>query len=515
MGLGLAAHPRLAGRHAGAAVNLLARPVDLTPALVERVAFDREPLRLHPDLLAGIDAGRAAMLATLAGSARVYGVNTGMGYLAETDLSADEQARHQRTLLLGRAVGSAPWLPAEEARAVLVARLAGFVSGHAGVSAALCAYLADRLNDGFDPAVPALAMGSAGEVIPLAHAFQAFLGIGAVLTPSGGTQDAAEALAERGVAPYEPAAKEGIALLAGAPATAALALARGRAVRALRRQLLVSTAAAVSALQAPLDPYDPALSALDADPLLAAVLAGLRDALAGSEHASAAHQAPVSFRVAPQVLAHVDREAARLDAGVRHALITVTDSPVHLDGRFLAYGGFHAVQLAADMDALAVALVRAAELAGQRVARLLDSRFSGLPDQLSAQPGPYCGLIVVHKRVVGAVNELRRLAVPASVGLADTSLGQEDAMTFAFEAAAKLRRVEALTREVMACELLCARQAWALRGVRPPQMAGRLEAEIAPVGADRPLGQDLAHLVDLLERDQLFDPEPVSPPPAW
>jgi len=492
-------------------VNVLRRQEDLTPALVERVAFDREPLALHSDLLAGIDAGRAAMLATLAAGARVYGVNTGMGYLAGTDLSADEQARHQRTLLLGRAVGSAPWLPAEEARAVLLARLAGFVSGHAGVSAALCAFVADRLNDGFDPAIPALAMGSAGEVIPLAHAFQTFVGIGAVLVRGGGTQDAAEALHQRGVAAYEPAAKEGIALLAGAPATVALALARGRSVRTLRRQLLASTAASVSALQAPLDPYDAALAELDADPLLAGVRAGLRDALAGAEHTPAAHQAPVSFRVAPQVLAHVEREAARLDAGVRHALTTVTDSPVHLDGRFLAHGGFHAVQLAADMDTLAVALVRAAELAGQRVARLLDSRFSGLPDQLTAQPGPYCGLVVVHKRVVGAVNELRRLAAPASVGLADTSLGQEDAMTFAFEAAAKLRRVEALTREVVACELLCARQAWALRGARPPELAARLVAEIAPVGVDRPLGPDLGRLVDLLERDELFAATPVSP----
>lgn len=495
-------------------VNVLLGQADVTPALVERVAFEREPLGLHPDLLATIAAGRTAMLATLGSGARVYGVNTGMGYLAGTDLSADEQARHQRTLLLGRAVGSAPWLPAEEARAVLVARLAGLVSGHAGVSAALCTFLVERLNDGFDPAIPALAMGSAGEVMPLAHAFQTIVGIGSVLTRSGTTQDAASALAERGVAPYEPAAKEGIALLAGAPAAAALALARGRAVRALRRQLLASTAAAISALQAPLDPYDPALTRLDADPLLAAVLTGLRDALAGAEHAPAAHQAPVSFRVAPQVLAHVDREAARLDAGVRHALGTVTDSPVHLDGRFLAHGGFHAVQLAADLDALAAALVRAAELAGQRVARLLDSRFSGLPDQLTAQPGPYCGLIVVHKRAVGALNELRRLAAPASIGLADTSLGQEDAMTFAFEAAAKLRRVEALTREVLACELLCARQAWALRGARPLALAARLAAEIAPIGADRPLGPDLARLIELLERDELFDPAAISPPPA-
>ncbi len=84
-------------------------------------------------------------------------------------------------------------------------------------------------------------------------------------------------------------------------------------------------------------------------------------------------------------------------------------------------------------------------------------------------------------------------------------------MTFAFEAAAKLRRVEVLTRDVLACELLCARQAWALRGARPPAFAARLVAEVEPVGADRPLGPDLARLVGLLERDELFGAGAVSP----
>ena len=177
-----------------------------------------------------------------------------------------------------------------------------------------------------------------------------------------------------------------------------------------------------------------------------------------------------------------------------------------VEGRFVSNGGFHAVQLAADLDTVAAALVRAAELAGQRLHRLLDHRFSGLPDQLACDPGPQAGLVVVQKRAVGALNELRRLALPASVGLADTSLGQEDAMTFAFEGAAKLRRVEALVREVTACELLAARQAWSLRGQPPPAFAGRLAEVVEPVTVDRPLGPDISAVADLLERNELFSP---------
>jgi histidine ammonia-lyase len=491
-------------------VITLAGNRDLTREAVEAVAWGGQRLALAPAALERVAAGRARLLELLAGGARVYGVNTGTGYLAGVDLDEAVPSRQQRDLLLGRAVGGPPWLPGEEARALLVARLGNLLSGYAGVTPELCGFLVDRVNDGFTPAVPRRAVGCAGEVIPLAHAFQTLLGVGRVLQPDGGLEAAGAALAGRGAAPYRLQAKEGIALLAGAPAAAAMALARLRVGERLAGQLLAAAAASVDALRAPPDAYDEAVGLLAGDPLLTGVLARLRQRLEGSgEGGARERQAPVSFRVAPQVLAHLERTLGRLDEDVRRALAAVTDSPAVLDGRTVAGGGFHAVDLAAGMDAVAVALVQAAELASQRLHRLLDGRFSGLPDQLTPLPGPRVGLVVVHKRAVGALNELRRLAAPASVGLADTSLGQEDATSFAPEAAEKLRRVEQLVREVVACELLAARQAWWLRRTGPAaglqRLAARLAELVAPVDQDRPLGEDLQTLVGVLEREELGD----------
>ena len=422
-------------------------------------------------------------------------------------LAPAAREEHQRNLLLGRAVGGPPWLEAAEARALLVTRLGNLVSGHAGVGPELCRFLVDRVNDGFVPAVPRRGVGCAGEVIPLAHAFQTLVGAGLVLQPDGSVRDAGAALAERGALPHRLRAKEGIALLAGSPVATALVLARLRAGERLAGQLLASAAAAVDALAAPLDPYDEAVGRLAGDPLLEGVLADLRRAVGDRQGAAAALQSPVSFRVAPQVLAQLRRTLGRLDEDVRRALQAVTDSPAVVGGRVVAGGGFHAVGLAAGMDAAAVALVQAAELAGQRLHRLLDGRFSGLPDQLSPDPGPVTGLVVVHKRAVGALHEAHRLAVPASTGQADTSLGQEDAASFAPEAAEQLRRVEQLTREVVACELLAARQAWWLRRTSPAgglgPLAACLQELVAPVERDRSLGPDLARLVEVLERDEL------------
>jgi histidine ammonia-lyase len=483
------------------------RPADLNLRTIEDIAYGGKPLRLHPELVEGLRRSHEETVAALSGGQRVYGVNTGMGYLAGVHLRGVDFEWHQRNLLLGRAVGSPPYLPAEEARALMAARLINLTSGYAGVTPELCQFLVDRLNDDFVPAIPRGGVGSAGEVIPLSHAFQTFVGVGYVLEPDGSVKDAALALAERGVAPYEPAAKEGIALLAGCPGAIALSIARRRSVTVLSRQLLTAAACSIDALRAPLEIYGERGDRLHADPVLFGVLLGLRAALRGSADERFGLQAPVSFRVAPQVLAHVERTITRFTEDIDRAVGAVTDSPAFVDGRFVATGAFHEVELAAGFDTLGLALIRAGELSGQRIHRLLDSRFSGLPDQLTPNPGPSCGLILVQKRVVGTLNELRRLATPASVGSADTSLGQEDAMTFAFEAAEKLRRIEGLLRDVLACEFLVARQAWALRRAGTPTgleaVAKRLTETVAPVGEDRPLGPDLDRLVGRLECGEL------------
>jgi histidine ammonia-lyase len=499
----------------------LAGPEDLTREAVEAVAWGGHRLALAPAVLERVAAGQAELAALLAAGTRVYGVGTGAGWLASVDLEPAAREDHQRNLLLGRAVGGPPWLEPAEARALLVTRLGNLVSGHAGVGPELCRFLVDRINDGFVPAVPRHGVGCAGEVIPLAHAFQTLAGAGLVLGPGESVREAAAALADRGVLPHRLRAKEGIALLAGSPVASALALARLRDAERLAGQLLASAAAAIDALATPLDAYDEAVGRLAGDPLLEQVLAELRRAAGGREEAAVLLQAPVSFRVAPQVLAQLRRTLGRLDEDVRRALVAVTDSPAVVGGQVVAGGGFHAVGLAAGMDAATVALVQAAELAGQRLHRLLDGRFSGLPDQLSPNPGPVTGLVVVHKRAVGALHEARRLAAPASVGQADTSLGQEDAASYAPEAAEQLRRVQELAREVVACELLAARQAWWLRGggggrPGPAGGAGRatpapglrelaacLDDLVAPVDRDRPLGRDLDRLVGVLERNEL------------
>jgi histidine ammonia-lyase len=480
-------------------VHRIRRPQELDRAVVEQLARGTGQVVLDPELVAELAASRRDMLADLAGDQSVYGVNTGMGALAGIRLDAAARDRHQDALMAGRAVGSAPWLRRDEARALLAVRLRTLLHPAAGASPELCRQLIALLDADVVPAVPARGGGTAGEIIPLAHAGAVLLGTGQVLGAAGDAVDAGPALAAAGLRPRSFGAKEGVAFLEGVPGLTGLAVLAGSAVRLLVPQVVVAAAAAHAVVRASRDPLHPALA--DSDEL-GTVLAALRE-LYGDGPAQAL-QAPVSFRVTAPALAVAMRAVDALDAAAERALSAVTDSPAHLDGRFVGTAGFAGTDLTAALGALTTVLAHLAELGAARLHRLLDPAVTGLPRQLSDSPGLHAGMVAVHKRAAGVVHRLRRFAAPALGGAIETSLGQEDVQSFGFEAAECLGEAVAGLRDVLACELLSVHQAVALGG--PPQGLARAAREVLgeiaavlPAGTgDRPFGRDLDRIIALL-----------------
>src|SRR5689334_24216729 len=163
-----------------AAAVLLERPDELDLPTYQRIVFGRAPVILADALLDTVQQSREALLAHLAAGASAYGVTTGLGFLADHAVAVDDQAAFQRSILAGRSAGTGPPLSEPVVRGAMLLRLTGFLSGHAGVSAELCRFIAARLNDGWFPVVPGGASGAAGEIVPLSHLFGTLVGDGFV-----------------------------------------------------------------------------------------------------------------------------------------------------------------------------------------------------------------------------------------------------------------------------------------------------------------------------------------------
>lgn len=477
-----------------------------------RVVDDHEPVELDPGLLRRIGERRRAMDDYLAEGGVAYGVTTGLGYLNRRPVAPEDRPALQRAILVGRAVGVGEPLAEEVVRGTLLLRLMGFLSGHAGVTPELCRLIADRLNDGWYPVVPSSRPGSAGETIALCHLFQTFIGEGEVII-EGERTPAAVALARLGVAAYEPQLKEGLALINGAPLAPALAAALSPRAEALLEHATLLGALAVALMGAPTRPFSPRIGRLKGDPGQARVHARLAEWW-GEGPSADGPQAPVSLRVLPQVHGAALDQLDQLDRQLERELMAVTDSPLYLAAEgdeaegFYASGNFHSQALSLQLDGLAVAFAQVGALAEKRLHRLLDARFSRLPEQLSPDPGRgQAGLVALHKAVLGLCAENRLLAAPASVHAGDASSGQEDFQAFTALGAEKLGRLLDHLELILAYELVALRQARELSAAEPPAaLAAAIDlaaAAIAPVTQDRSLAPDVERARELLRSGEL------------
>ncbi|MFE6609599.1 aromatic amino acid lyase [Amycolatopsis sp. NPDC057786] len=376
--------------------------------------------------------------------------------------------RAQRNPLIGRAVGGPPWLSADEVRWLLLVCLRDLLAPEARASPELVTFLVDRLNEGFTPAVPRTGLGGAGEIIPLAHTFQTFLGVGTVLV-DGVETPAAEVLAE----PYEPGLEEAATLIQGSPLAETLAAFGRTEVQQVADLQTLTAAIAIDIIGAPQALYRPALAG--DDQVLESVLYEIGGLLDSASVRPEVVQAPVSVRVAPRVIARLTRLNGELDAALRRSV--PTGSPVDLGPR---------------MDAVTAALVHLGEVSVRRTHRLL-----------AVDPGPRAGLLLLRERAVGELHALRRQADSG-----DTFGGQEEAQAFALAAGSRLRDACARMFAITACELLTGSQT---RFLAPGDGSPRLRAAyewlsglVPPLKEDRPLGPEVTALIAVL-RDSYFN----------
>jgi histidine ammonia-lyase len=460
---------------------------DITLEAVRRVAWDGEHAELTPDALARMDRCHASFAAFVRDrvaedpGALIYGTTTAPGDGATVALTAEAQARRPTRLWTAHSFGEP--LPDRVVRAVVLARLANFVDGHAAVRGAVGNAVTAMLDAPL-PAVPAQSNGGSGEILALGQLFYD--------------------LSER----MELEPKERMALINGSPCAAALA---ADAALAGRGRLVLAEAVlalAVEAARAPLEAYAEDLEALWGDEHEAAALRSLRALLVGGADDRQAHQGAVSFRILPRVLGQLRRAQAEAEAAAAVALRAVTDNPVYVPpdgerplGAVLSNGGYHNARASAAIDALGVAWADLCQIAQRLTDKLLQ-----LPETAALLARDEWTMKPLHMVQTGWAEEARAHAGATLLSLG--GFGQNDVPSMSFIA---WRRADATGRCLdAALAVLAALGAHALGGARrpsPPALAALVDEVLEvfpPVDAVRPLGRDAAALAAAFDR-RVFD----------
>ncbi len=437
---------------------------------VVRVARAGERVELDPEARDRMASARAVVEATLSSGEPVYGLTTGVAERKRVLLDPEERRSFNVRLVHNHRIAQGAPAPADVVRGAMLCLANSYAKGVTGVRPELCEMIISLLNAGFTPLVRTLGSVGQGDLGPMA--------------------DLAHGLLER--SGFVLAENEGLALVnSNAFTTAWASLALADAAR-LMDVLDVAAALDLEAFGANLTSLHPVIAETRPYPGLVYSLARLRSLLAGSylwaPGAARFLQDPLTFRCIPQV------HGAARDALSYALAVAATEmnssqaNPVVVlaEGRIVSVGNFDIGPLAAALDFARVALAPVVTSANERLVKLLQAPFSGLPAGLAATGETGAGetgedalseLAVAGQAITV---EARLLAAPVSYELASSvkAEGIEDRTTNAPLSARRLAEMVGLIARVAAIELVVAAQAIDLR-----RAAG-------DIGADAILGPD-------------------------
>ena len=441
-----------------------------------------QPLELDAAAWPAIDRSAAVVQAAAAGSAAVYGVNTGFGKLASTRIGSDDLATLQRNLIRSHSVGVGEPMAPSVVRLILALKAASLARGYSGVRAEVVHALIDACNAGIVPVIPSQgSVGASGDLAPLAHMTLALMGEGECLI-DGDRRPAADALRAAGLTPLALQAKEGLALINGTQVSTALALHALFAFEPVLEAALVIGALTVDAARGSDGPFDARIHALRGQPGQIDVAVYYRHLLDGSSIRQSHRegddrvQDPYCLRCQPQVVGACLDQLRHAELVLLREANAVTDNPLVFaeDGAMISGGNFHAEPVALACDAMANAIAEVGAIAERRIAMLIDSNVSRLPPFLTANAGLNSGFMIAHVTAASLASENKSLAHPASVDSLPTSANQEDHVSMATFAARRLQPMIANVAHILGIEWLAAAQG--IEFLRPLTSSVPLEA---------------------------------------
>ena len=406
----------------------------------------------------------------------VYGSTAAPGSRAKTPLSVkskDELVKSQNLWAPNSFGCGDNFVPEHGVRLILLARIASYIKGHGRVRLDTAKWVADLLTEPM-PRMPLDAATGPGEVMPLSW-----------LYPKLSEIDLADG--------------EIMSLFNGSPCASGLVT--DAALTATRRLRLCQQVFALSieAVAAPLEAYDPALIQINTDPDYCDVLRQLNEDLANVPKLNRLpHQAPVSWRVIPTILATAHRAVKNARITADQSLQSILHNPVYLppdsehpDGRTLSTGGFHNHQASRAIDVLNMANADICVLAAKQTSRLLDGAAFDLPKLLVPEDSGVIGTEFLAWSQTSHAERAQQAATPSllSIGLEDPGGGQSDIASPIFLAYERYMQVSDSVDAALATLSIALVQAYRLSGRNPPeQLKGihqAIDANVLPLELDQ------------------------------
>src|SRR5208337_4786395 len=483
---------------------------------VAAAARHRQAIQLHPAAVARIDKCRGLLERKIRAGEIMYGVNTGIGELAEVVLTPAQVEKFQKFLLYSHAAGCGEPCAEEDVRAGMLSRLNTHCWGHSGIRREVVEIQIEMLNRGVTPVVCQKgSVGACGDLSPMAQMAITLMGEGEVFY-QGKRLPAKQGMAEAGIPTIVFRERDGLAAINGSNFISGMGCLELSDAECWLRTQEVALAMTLEALNANMKAYDPRVHAVRGYPGAQECAENIRKLTDGSEmlqRPGKKVQDAYSLRSSPQVIGAA-REAFKwarymLEIELNHAADNPTFFPD--DDTVLTGANFQGTPMAFALEMVGMSVTTVATLSERRLNRLLNPHLSmGLPAFLTKGAGMFSGLMLSQYTAGALVCENRVLSHPAATGSIPAAADQEDFVSMGMTTAIKTRQIIENAWYVVAIELMAAAQAFDFRAPAKPAPATQAAYEavrkrVKTLEEDRALFEDINALAKAAKDGEILD----------
>ena len=460
-----------------------------------------------------VKRARSVVEEKVANNEVVYGTTTGFGSLVNRVIPSEDAEKLQRNIVITHSVSLGEPLKEEQVRAIMLIALESYGVGVSGVRPKVCEQYKEMLNRGVTPYVPS--HGSVGYLTLEAHIASAAIGEGRAYY-EGELLPSKEALLRAGLEPLVLSYKEGLSLTNGNISVTALSgLAMYDLLNAAKTADVVA-AVSFEALHGLTSQYDERIMKVRGQREQTVTADNMLRLLEGSDVCASSRgthvQDALSLRCIPQAHGAAKRILNDASRTIRTELMGCGDNPIFTEeGDALSNGnpdsGFDGLA----MDSCCIASAYLAKISERRNNRFIDENLSGYPAYLVRNPGLNSGLMIPQYSQAGMLNEMRRLAVPATIDDVPTSANQEDYVSMSYNAAVKAGKSAELLEYILAVELFSGFQVQQFipddmrRGKGTSKVLELLKSNIRVMEEDYYLYPDIEKVRDLIHTGKIVE----------
>lgn len=459
---------------------------DLTLEEAESVILNNTSVEIGQDTINQVQKS-LDFLVSFAKDKVIYGINTGLGPMAQYKIDDDKLNDLQYNLIRSHSAGAGEKIPDSYVKAAMLVRLRAIMQGHSGIDPSTIVLLKDLINNNIFPFIPEHGgVGASGDLVQLSHLALVLIGEGEV-TYNGQLLPTKEVFAQASLTPIKVKLREGLSLINGTSVMTGIGVVNVIKAKQLLDWSLLASSMLNELVESFDDHFSKELNGVKKHAGQSQIAQQMREILADSqligrrEHHFFKNdgtekvfkrkvQEYYSLRCLPQILGPIYDTIEQASEVVVNEMNSVSDNPiVDLDVQSVFHGGnFHGDYISLEMDKLKLAVTRLTMLSERQIAFLFNNHLNGiLPHFVNLGTlGLNLGMQGTQFTATSTTAENQALSTSMYIHSITTNNDNQDIVSMGTNSALMAKKVIDNAYQVVAIELMALLQAVDYLGVQ-------------------------------------------------